>query len=229
MFTWAGTSFLLSLFFLSGLDDFNCLEDGVFLLMSVVFPLCVLALLPDFIVGTVHKSKGLEFDTVMVTDDFVKVPCSKHNLRHSPEFSFGMLCFLGCCCFFLGPFLSRVAWSTSSKEDDFYLKAGMLFNCCCFSPRHTAKIPDDEWNLLYVAVTRAKTTLIITKNIRRIITMAGVRNSHCASHFLSYCCAVSVTPSHVNLIMASKQHGHENRCTSFKPNLEKWLWQQLQH
>lgn len=105
MFTWAGTSFLLSLFFLSGLDDFNCLEDGVFLLMSVVFPLCVLALLPDFIVGTVHKSKGLEFDTVMVTDDFVKVPCSKHNLRHSPEFSFGMLCFLGCCCcFFLGPF-----------------------------------------------------------------------------------------------------------------------------
>lgn len=78
----------------------------------------------DFIVGTVHKSKGLEFDTVMVTDDFVKVPCSKHNLRHSPEFSF-------------------------------------------------AKIPDDEWNLLYVAVTRAKTTLIITKNIRRIITMAG--------------------------------------------------------
>uniref|UniRef100_A0A3B4GBP1 F-box DNA helicase 1 n=1 Tax=Pundamilia nyererei TaxID=303518 RepID=A0A3B4GBP1_9CICH len=140
-----GTSFLLSLFFLSRLDDFNCLEDGVFLLMSVVFPLCVLALLPDFIVGTVHKSKGLEFDTVMVTDDFVKVPCSKHNLRHSPEFSF-------------------------------------------------AKIPDDEWNLLYVAVTRAKTTLIITENIRRIITMAGVRNSHCASHFLSYCCAVSVTP-----------------------------------
>lgn len=67
--------------------------------MSVVFPLCVLALLPDFIVGTVHKSKGLEFDTVMVTDDFVKVPCSKHNLRHSPEFSFGMLCFLGCCLF----------------------------------------------------------------------------------------------------------------------------------
>lgn len=58
----------------------------------------VLALLPDFIVGTVHKSKGLEFDTVMVTDDFVKVPCSKHNLRHSPEFSFGM--FFGLLLFF---------------------------------------------------------------------------------------------------------------------------------
>lgn len=65
----------------------------------------------------------------------------------------------------------------------------MLFNCCCFSPRHTAKIPDDEWNLLYVAVTRAKTTLIITKNIRRIITMAGVRNSHTV-HLTSYPIAV---------------------------------------
>uniref|UniRef100_A0A8D3E2K1 DNA 3'-5' helicase n=1 Tax=Scophthalmus maximus TaxID=52904 RepID=A0A8D3E2K1_SCOMX len=65
----------------------------------------------DFIVGTVHKAKGLEFDTVIVSDDFAKVPFSMHNLHHTPS-----------------------------------------------------KIPDDEWNLLYVAVTRAKTTLIITKN-----------------------------------------------------------------
>uniref|UniRef100_A0AAR2J1Q7 F-box DNA helicase 1 n=1 Tax=Pygocentrus nattereri TaxID=42514 RepID=A0AAR2J1Q7_PYGNA len=35
----------------------------------------------DYILGTVHKSKGLEFDTVVVTDDFVKVPCSRHNLQ----------------------------------------------------------------------------------------------------------------------------------------------------
>ncbi|XP_026183236.1 F-box DNA helicase 1 [Mastacembelus armatus] len=78
----------------------------------------------DFIVGTVHKAKGLEFDIVMVTDDFVKVPSSRHNLHHSPDFSF-------------------------------------------------ANIADDEWNLLYVAVTRAKTSLIITKTICRILTMAG--------------------------------------------------------
>ncbi|XP_029317473.1 F-box DNA helicase 1 isoform X2 [Cottoperca gobio] len=78
----------------------------------------------DFIVGTVHKAKGLEFDTVMVTDDFAKVPASKHNLHFSPDFSF-------------------------------------------------ADVADDEWNLLYVAVTRAKTSLIITKNIRRILTVAG--------------------------------------------------------
>ncbi|XP_044042350.1 F-box DNA helicase 1 isoform X2 [Siniperca chuatsi] len=77
-----------------------------------------------FIVGTVHKAKGLEFDTVMVSDDFVKVPSSRHNLHFYPDFSF-------------------------------------------------ANIPDDEWNLLYVAVTRAKTSLIITKNIRHILTVAG--------------------------------------------------------
>ncbi|KAK2858783.1 hypothetical protein Q5P01_003403 [Channa striata] len=78
----------------------------------------------DFIVGTVHKAKGLEFDTVMVTDDFAKVPSSWHNLNPNMNFSF-------------------------------------------------SRIPDDEWNLLYVAVTRAKTSLIITKNIRHIITAAG--------------------------------------------------------
>ncbi|XP_037316557.2 F-box DNA helicase 1 [Pungitius pungitius] len=78
----------------------------------------------DFILGTVHKAKGLEFDTVMVTDDFAKVPSSKHNLHFNPDFSF-------------------------------------------------SKLADDEWNLLYVAVTRARTSLIITKSIRRLLTVAG--------------------------------------------------------
>ncbi|XP_007570903.1 F-box DNA helicase 1 [Poecilia formosa] len=78
----------------------------------------------DFIVGTVHKAKGLEFDTVIVTDDFVTVPASGHNLCRIQDFSF-------------------------------------------------SKIPDDEWNLLYVAVTRAMSSLVITKNILRILTVAG--------------------------------------------------------
>ncbi|KAM7366923.1 hypothetical protein PAMP_014858 [Pampus punctatissimus] len=78
----------------------------------------------NFIVGTVHKAKGLEFDTVMLTDDFVKVPSARHELHHYPKFSF-------------------------------------------------FEHPDDEWNLLYVAVTRAKTSLIITENIRHILTVAG--------------------------------------------------------
>ncbi|XP_041834043.1 F-box DNA helicase 1 [Melanotaenia boesemani] len=78
----------------------------------------------DFIVGTVHKAKGLEFDTVIVNDDFASVPSPRHELAYHPEFSF-------------------------------------------------SKIPDDEWNLLYVAVTRAKTSVVISKNILRILTIAG--------------------------------------------------------
>ncbi|KAL4658441.1 F-box DNA helicase 1 isoform X1 [Arapaima gigas] len=80
--------------------------------------------LADFILGTVHKSKGLEFDTVVVTDDFIKVPCARHNLQQ-------------------------------------------LVHCV------RANIPEDEWNLLYVAVTRAKRRLMITKSIKNILTLAG--------------------------------------------------------
>ncbi|KAG7234264.1 hypothetical protein INR49_004119 [Caranx melampygus] len=78
----------------------------------------------DFIVGTVHKAKGLEFDTVMVTDDFSEVPGCRHEMRHHSNFSF-------------------------------------------------SRVPDDEWNLLYVAVTRARRSLIITRNIHNILSMDG--------------------------------------------------------
>ncbi|XP_062338606.1 F-box DNA helicase 1 isoform X2 [Osmerus eperlanus] len=84
---------------------------------------CIISPRPDFILGTVHKSKGLEFDTVVVTDDFSKVPVARHNLQ-------------------------RIRFSAGD-------------------------IPDDEWNLLYVAVTRAQRNLIITKNISNILTLAG--------------------------------------------------------
>lgn len=33
---------------------------------------------------------------------------------------------------------------------------------------------EDEWNLLYVAVTRAKKRLIMTKSLENILTLAGV-------------------------------------------------------
>ncbi|XP_066523204.1 F-box DNA helicase 1 isoform X2 [Hoplias malabaricus] len=79
----------------------------------------------DFILGTVHKSKGLEFDTVVVTDDFVKVPCSRHNLQ-------------------------RMNISPGIRSID-----------------------ADEWNLLYVAVTRARRALFITKSVSNILTLAG--------------------------------------------------------
>ncbi|XP_038834091.1 F-box DNA helicase 1-like [Salvelinus namaycush] len=43
----------------------------------------------DFILGTVHKSKGLEFDTVVITDDFAKMDsclnCSENtHTQHEP-------------------------------------------------------------------------------------------------------------------------------------------------
>lgn len=44
---------------------------------------------PEYILGTVHKAKGLEFDTVHVLDDFVKVPCARHNLAQLPHFRVG--------------------------------------------------------------------------------------------------------------------------------------------
>ncbi|XP_054608861.1 F-box DNA helicase 1 isoform X2 [Dunckerocampus dactyliophorus] len=78
----------------------------------------------DFILGTVHRAKGLEFDIVVVSDDFADIPAPYHYIHCFADFSFD-------------------------------------------------KIVSDEWNLLYVAVTRAKTTLIITKKIMRIITMAN--------------------------------------------------------
>ncbi|KAM7322556.1 hypothetical protein ACRRTK_018061 [Alexandromys fortis] len=80
--------------------------------------------LAEYILGTVHKAKGLEFDTVHVLDDFVKVPCARHNLAQLPHF-------------------------------------------------RVESFSEDEWNLLYVAVTRAKKRLIMTKSLENILTLAG--------------------------------------------------------
>lgn len=43
----------------------------------------------DFIIGTVHKAKGLEFNTVMVCDDFIKLPPAGEPLcyYYRPQFS----------------------------------------------------------------------------------------------------------------------------------------------
>uniref|UniRef100_H0XDT8 F-box DNA helicase 1 n=2 Tax=Otolemur garnettii TaxID=30611 RepID=H0XDT8_OTOGA len=78
----------------------------------------------EYILGTVHKAKGLEFDTVHVLDDFVKVPCARHNLPQLPHF-------------------------------------------------RVESFSEDEWNLLYVAVTRAKKRLVMTKSLENILTLAG--------------------------------------------------------
>lgn len=78
----------------------------------------------DYVLGTVHKAKGLEFDAVQIADDFVKVPFPWHSLQRLSDYC-------------------------------------------------ADRVPEDEWNLLYVAVTRAKRHLIMPKCLTHLLTWAG--------------------------------------------------------
>eukprot|EP00076_Gallus_gallus_P018899 XP_015139182.1 F-box DNA helicase 1 isoform X4 [Gallus gallus] len=78
----------------------------------------------DYLIGTVHQAKGLEFDTVLIADDFVDVPCARDNNQRRPQFIIGMC-------------------------------------------------PEDEWNLLYVAVTRAKKCLLMSQSLEHLLALAG--------------------------------------------------------
>ncbi|XP_030004881.1 F-box DNA helicase 1 isoform X2 [Sphaeramia orbicularis] len=142
----------------------------------------------DFILGTVHKAKGMEFDTVMVTDDFVKVPSSWHNVHHFPDFSF-------------------------------------------------AQDPEDEWNLLYVAVTRARTSLIITRNIHRILTFDGdyFLKSEMPSSLLKSndplpCrvgnCPNCITPGS-SFIMCKRRMEYTDGASSEGPLCERCVWTRI--
>ncbi|KAM3832380.1 F-box DNA helicase 1 [Vipera latastei] len=77
----------------------------------------------DYILGTVHKAKGLEFDTVQVAGDFASIP-------------------------YTWPYLGRMPRSPPEA------------------------VPEDEWNLLYVAVTRAKKRLILPRFLADILKFA---------------------------------------------------------
>uniref|UniRef100_A0A8B9SB74 F-box DNA helicase 1 n=1 Tax=Apteryx owenii TaxID=8824 RepID=A0A8B9SB74_APTOW len=79
--------------------------------------------LADYLIGTVHQAKGLEFDTVLLADDFVKVPCASGDQQRTSRFSVDMY-------------------------------------------------PEDEWNLLYVAVTRAKKCLLMSKSLEHVLALA---------------------------------------------------------
>ncbi|KAM4570050.1 F-box DNA helicase 1 [Odontesthes bonariensis] len=142
----------------------------------------------DFIVGTVHKAKGLEFDTVIINADFSSVPSSGHNLHHNREFSFD-------------------------------------------------KIPDDEWNLIYVAVTRAKTSVVITKNILRILTVAGEyflksqMSSSLAAGRDPLPCSISNCPNCITQGSAFIMSREQMQCTDFQtssgPLCERCVWTRI--
>ncbi|XP_068025390.1 F-box DNA helicase 1 isoform X1 [Melanerpes formicivorus] len=78
----------------------------------------------EYVIGTVHQAKGLEFDTVLLADDFVKVPCLSGDQQRTTNFSIDMY-------------------------------------------------PEDEWNLLYVAVTRAKKYLLMSPSLEHLLALAG--------------------------------------------------------
>uniref|UniRef100_A0A3B4BUM4 DNA 3'-5' helicase n=1 Tax=Pygocentrus nattereri TaxID=42514 RepID=A0A3B4BUM4_PYGNA len=96
----------------------------------------------DFILGTVHKSKGLEFHTVIVADDFKRVPRATSPLQVS-------------------------------------------------LPRD---VQEDEWNLLYIAVTRAKRKLFLNKTIISILEMKGVRQE--STYLLIFLSQTDLVPLH---------------------------------
>lgn len=80
----------------------------------------------DYIIGTVHQAKGLEFNTVLIADDFVTVS-----------------------------FLS----GGNQRRNNFNIDPHL----------------EDEWNLLYVAVTRAKKYLLMSKTLEDLLALAGER------------------------------------------------------
>ncbi|XP_009280941.1 PREDICTED: F-box DNA helicase 1 [Aptenodytes forsteri] len=80
----------------------------------------------DYIIGTVHQAKGLEFDTVLIADDFKQVPCLSGNYQRTN-----------------------------------------------FSIDINLRYPEDEWNLFYVAVTRAKKYLLMSKSLEHLLALAG--------------------------------------------------------
>ncbi|XP_078409157.1 F-box DNA helicase 1 [Cetorhinus maximus] len=77
----------------------------------------------NIVLGTVHKAKGYEFDTVQIANDLVKVPGYRHDHMFS-EFRIDV-------------------------------------------------VPEIDWNLLYIAVTRAKRCLVMNRSLECLLSFAG--------------------------------------------------------
>lgn len=75
-------------------------------------------------------------------------------------------------------FLSGGAWRGGKHLDEDVHCRKQAFELIHFFPLLSSEsFSEDEWNLLYVAVTRAKKRLIMTKSLENILTLAGVRGT----------------------------------------------------
>ena len=91
----------------------------------------------DIVFSTAHKSKGLEFDTVVLTDDY----------------------------------LEGAERSNNGEDVDYSKNVIQQNNCrnCIFL--NVAKCPEDEHNLLYVAITRAKKQLFFNDTVPQVLSL----------------------------------------------------------
>ncbi|XP_078275643.1 F-box DNA helicase 1 isoform X2 [Rhinoraja longicauda] len=80
--------------------------------------------LANVILGTVHKAKGSEFETVQIAEDLIKLP----GFRHDP-----------------------------------HVLSGFRID----------SIPDVNWNLLYIAVTRAMRRLVMSRSLEYLLSFAS--------------------------------------------------------
>ncbi|XP_062929133.1 F-box DNA helicase 1 isoform X2 [Mobula hypostoma] len=95
------------------------------MLVKKITNLCVNC--PSFanvLLGTVHKAKGLEFDTVQIAEDLIKVPDFQHNPTVLSQFKMDL-------------------------------------------------VPSIDWNLLYIAVTRAKRRLVMSRSLECLLSFAS--------------------------------------------------------
>ncbi|XP_055509377.1 F-box DNA helicase 1 isoform X2 [Leucoraja erinacea] len=78
----------------------------------------------NVILGTVHKAKGSEFETVQIAEDLIKLP----GFQHNP-----------------------------------HVLSGFRID----------SVPDVNWNLLYIAVTRAKRRLVMSRSLEYLLSFAS--------------------------------------------------------
>jgi F-box protein 18 (helicase) len=149
----------------------------------------------DIVFSTAHKSKGLEFDTVKLTDDYSVFDRDDRSVFDCDD---------------------------SDDDDD---EAVLPIDR---NTSNTAEI--EERNLLYVAVTRAKKSVILTPTLARVLKAAKeyfvyptVENSELREGVCSVCRAISRYPAlrlqSVSLSDGPSSSQHPSHSSPFPPGM----------